>query len=88
MKEGECQNVNWVRLAQSGEQRRAVVNTTVNPGFYKRRRISWQDERLSASDGGLSCMQSRYPYAVTHLSADLYVEVLPVTSDIPTCDFP
>ena len=29
-------------------------------------------------------MQSRYPCAVTHLSANLYVEVLPVTSDLPT----
>jgi hypothetical protein len=32
-------------------------------------------------------MQSLYPCAITHLSADLYVEVLPVTSDIPTWGF-
>jgi len=32
-------------------------------------------------------MQSRYPRAITHLSADLYVDVLPVTSDIPTWNF-
>ena len=42
-------------MAQSREQGRAVVNTTMNPGFCKRRRISWQDERLSASERGLSC---------------------------------
>jgi len=38
--------MDWIHLAQDTVQWRTIVNTAMNPGFHKRRRISWPAELL------------------------------------------
>jgi hypothetical protein len=40
-KETECEGVDWDQLAQDRDQWWALVNTVINPGFHRLRRISF-----------------------------------------------
>jgi hypothetical protein len=42
-----------IKLAQDGVQWRALVNTVKNLRFPFKAEISWPDQQVSASDGGL-----------------------------------
>jgi hypothetical protein len=49
--------VDWIHRAEHRDRWRAAVNTVMNFGFHKRRAVSWLNERLLASQGGLCSME-------------------------------
>jgi hypothetical protein len=64
----ECYDVNWIHVAQDGEQGRAVVDPVMDFGFRKISGTSWPVQQVLAFQGlcPLELVSSlRYPLILT-----------------------
>jgi hypothetical protein len=49
LKEINCEDLDWIKLAQDRAQRRAFMSAIMKLRFHKMREISWPAEQLSVT---------------------------------------